>query len=310
MRIPGILMSCLILITMHLCACSKAGPGAGGSGGPDSTVIQPLSDTPLNTAAAATLADVSYGADAKQKMDIHLLAGRNNSTPLLILLHGGAWSAGDKNELKAIVDFFTGQGVNVANINYRLTNNSSSSVRWPDILSDIGNAVDFIRAQSATIGTRNSRFVLFGLSAGAQLALLHSYSYDSDGLVSAVIGFGTPTKFNDIAWKSNPFANVARQALPPLTGQNFTTDTSNSLLKKLSPYYSSRFKPTLLLHGDQDKEVPFSQSVLMKAKLETSGVASSFIPLPHAGHSGEGVNAQDYTNAFNACAAWVKKYSN
>src|ERR1700712_2046451 len=114
MRIPGILMSCFILITFQLCSCSKAGPEAGGSAGPDTTAVKPLSDTPLNTAVAATLTDVSYGPDAKQKMDIYLLAGRNSSTPLLILLHGGAWSAGDKTELKATVDFFTGQGVNVA----------------------------------------------------------------------------------------------------------------------------------------------------------------------------------------------------
>jgi dipeptidyl aminopeptidase/acylaminoacyl peptidase len=44
------------------------------------------------------------------------------------------------------------------------------------------------------------------------------------------------------------------------------------------------YPPTLLLHGDNDTDVPFEQSVLMDKELERRGVRHEFIAMAGRGH--------------------------
>ena len=44
------------------------------------------------------------------------------------------------------------------------------------------------------------------------------------------------------------------------------------------------YPPTLLLHGDNDTDVPFEQSVLMARELERQGVQHEFIAMAGKGH--------------------------
>lgn len=53
-------------------------------------------DTPA--VESKSIMNVSYGASAEQKMDVYLPANRSVSTPVVMLLHGGGFVAGDKNE--------------------------------------------------------------------------------------------------------------------------------------------------------------------------------------------------------------------
>ena len=54
--------------------------------------------------AAKTFLNVKYGTDAKQAMDVYLPAGRSTTaTPVLILIHGGGWTEGSRNDLNVFV---------------------------------------------------------------------------------------------------------------------------------------------------------------------------------------------------------------
>jgi len=44
------------------------------------------------------------------------------------------------------------------------------------------------------------------------------------------------------------------------------------------------YPPTLFLHGDNDTDVPFEQSVLMAKELERHGIQHELILLPGRGH--------------------------
>src|SRR5436190_20202373 len=73
--------------------------------------------------AAQNQANVAYGTDAAQKMDIYLPAGRSgSSTKVIILIHGGGWSTGDKADFNSYVDTLKRRlpGYAIFNINYRL----------------------------------------------------------------------------------------------------------------------------------------------------------------------------------------------
>src|SRR4051812_10247664 len=73
--------------------------------------------------AEQSYANVSYGTDLAQKMDVYLPAGRStDSTKLIIMVHGGAWSSGDKADFDTYVTVLKQDfpGYAIANINYRL----------------------------------------------------------------------------------------------------------------------------------------------------------------------------------------------
>ncbi|MGB3090448.1 MAG: hypothetical protein WBB20_10820, partial [Chitinophagaceae bacterium] len=67
----------------------------------------PLRDT--------TITNISYGANTSQKFDLGLPAGRTATTPLVVVVHGGGWSTGDKNELTWLLNGLKQRGYAVAN---------------------------------------------------------------------------------------------------------------------------------------------------------------------------------------------------
>jgi acetyl esterase/lipase len=50
----------------------------------------------LKTAEATELKNISYGADAQQTYDIYLPKNRSLNTRVMLLIHGGGWTSGDK----------------------------------------------------------------------------------------------------------------------------------------------------------------------------------------------------------------------
>jgi acetyl esterase/lipase len=103
------------------------------------------SDAGNTNLVAETILNVSYGADAQQKMDVYLPEGRTTTnTKALILLHGGAWASGDKSEMTSAVTALKATLPDYAffNLNYRLA--YSGGNLWPTQMDDINAAVNFI----------------------------------------------------------------------------------------------------------------------------------------------------------------------
>src|SRR5688572_25872652 len=82
-----------------------------------------------DTVAAQTSMNVAYGSDPQQVMDIYLPAGRSTTnTKVMILIHGGAWTSGDKSDFTIYVDSLKKRlpAYAVFNINYRLSNGGAN----------------------------------------------------------------------------------------------------------------------------------------------------------------------------------------
>jgi acetyl esterase/lipase len=134
---------------------------------------------------AMTLTDISYGGDSRQKMDVYLPANRSSSTPVVVLIHGGGFVAGDKNEFSQQSQSLSAQGFVVLNINYRLVDidgvlsnpmvHKPSAVKIADQLSDVQAAVDFAASKSAEWNMSTDKWAVTGHSAGGTLALLYAY---------------------------------------------------------------------------------------------------------------------------------------
>jgi acetyl esterase/lipase len=247
---------------------------------------------------AETLTNVAYGEDPKQQMDIYLPDGRDStSTRLMILLHGGGWTRGDKSEFNPYITALMERlpGYAFANINYRLFDNGLH--KFPDQENDIRAAVDFLVNKSGEYGF-SKNIVLMGASAGAHLALLQGYKNMGEIKPRAIVSFFGPTDLEHL------YRNPGYPAVPFLLGSlmGTTPDKDPEFYRSSSPiqYVNRQSPPTLLLHGGNDNLVPAGQARLLNDKLEKLGVKHDLIIYPEAGHGWRGRNLEDSFNKIKA----------
>ncbi|HEX6848971.1 MAG TPA: alpha/beta hydrolase [Chitinophagaceae bacterium] len=249
---------------------------------------------------SVTMINVSYGANAQQKMDVYLPANRNtSSTKVMIMIHGGGWNTGDKSDFDQYVDSLKKREPDYAifNINYRLANP-------PDIFpaqeQDVKAAVEFIYNKRTEYGI-SDKFVLLGASAGAHLALLQGYKYTTPVKPKAIIDFFGPTDL--VGMYNNPPNPLVQPLLNAVLGA--TPVTNNTIYTQSSPinFVSTQSPPTLILHGGTDFVVSPSQSGSLDTKLSASGVIYQYIFYPNEGHGWVGANLVDSFNKIEAFLA-------
>lgn len=112
--------------------------------------------------------EIAYGADPKQRLDL-LVPADVKRAPLLLFVHGGGWSIGDKRTGAGVkAAHFTDNGWAFASTNYRLV----PQVTVEQQAADIAAAIAWSRANAAANGLESDRIVLMGHSAGAHLVAL------------------------------------------------------------------------------------------------------------------------------------------
>lgn len=113
--------------------------------------------------------EFAYGSDAKQRLDFIAPTATIGPVPLVVFIHGGGWSIGDKGYGDAAkATFFTGKGYAYASLNYRLVPDATVEQQGADVAA----ALAYLRTNATTLGIDPDRIVLMGHSAGAHLAAL------------------------------------------------------------------------------------------------------------------------------------------
>jgi acetyl esterase/lipase len=254
---------------------------------------------------AKTLPNVSYGSNQRNIMDVYLPANRSAATtPVMILIHGGGWVEGNKNDLDGYLEVLKRNGPEYAvfNMNYRLAGNGQNL--FPAQELDVKQCIEFIYSKRKEYNI-SDRFVLLGASAGGHLALLHAYKYTSPVKVKAVVSFFGPTDLT--AFYNNPPNIFVPIALQNVTG---TTPQLNPALYQNSSsvnFVTATSCPTLILQGGNDPLVPASQAELLKAKLVTAAVPHQYVFYPNGGHGDW--DAATYADAFTKIDAFLSTYN-
>jgi acetyl esterase/lipase len=119
----------------------------------------------LGGAADAGPAEIAYGPSASQRLDVYPRPGPA-AAPLLLYVHGGAWSVGDKRDVHALPAFARRHGFLLASAGYRLGAGAGKAAE------DVGAAAAWLLANGAAFGGDPRRLFLVGWSAGGQLAAL------------------------------------------------------------------------------------------------------------------------------------------
>lgn len=107
-----------------------------------------------------------YGA-ASLSLDFYK-SHEDGKKPCVIVVHGGSWSSGDRQQLPELNNRLASGGYHVAAIDYRLAPAHQS----PAPVEDIKKCLQYLREHSDKLNVDTSKFVLLGRSAGAQIALL------------------------------------------------------------------------------------------------------------------------------------------
>lgn len=133
----------------------------------------------VNVAWAGTVKlerDCSYvgnfaksGRKGLQTLDVYFDGDRSSSKPVVVFIHGGAFTSGDKiTDGAVLAPMFVDAGCVYVSVNYRL----SPAVRFPAHVEDVASAIAWLRSHVRAYGGDPGRLVLVGHSAGAQLAAL------------------------------------------------------------------------------------------------------------------------------------------
>lgn len=215
--------------------------------------------------------------------------------PGVIVVHGGAWSGGDKGDISVPANrYLAARGYVVYDIQYRL----APAFKFPAALEDVECALGYVRTHREG-EVDPERLALVGRSAGAHLALLAAYraardpvpnGCDRPASVKAVIALYPPTDlvvgYREPAEPDLINAHGTLEAFlggtPEAVPDRYRDATPQSWLDRAVP-------PTLLIHGEADQIVRPNQSVRLASALRAAGRRVGSLLVPGAGHGFDAV---------------------
>ncbi|HEY5918193.1 MAG TPA: alpha/beta hydrolase [Chryseolinea sp.] len=277
------------------------------------------------------------------KADLFRTADNTSLKPVIIWIHGGALIFGSRNDLpEEQKKFYLKAGYSLVSIDYRL----APSTKLPEIVDDVADAIQWVHKNGPdSLGIDPEKIFVVGHSGGAYLALTSGYS--SKIRPRAIVSF---YGYGDIRgkWYTSPSAFYLTQpAVSKSRAEKLMSDsviTSASFQDRFDLYLYSRQKgnwpdlvsghdpkkeaqwfktfcpidnidagypPVLLIHGDKDTDVPFSQSAELDRVLESKGIKHKFLQMKNYGHVfdafGGGLANPDVANVFNEISAFLGK---
>lgn len=262
------------------------------------------------SAGVQRIADVPYGMDPAQRMDVYVptsptgtgtgtnrLVASAVRAPVIFMVHGGAWRMGDKAVGRVVqekVSRWVPKGFIFISINYRLLPDTPVAVQERDVQAALMAA----QQRVSTWGGDPSRFILMGHSAGAHLV--------------ALLNARAPQALREGAWPwlgtvslDSAVMNVPaymRAPHMPLYDDAFGSDPAYWLA--LSPFrqWTAGAPPMQMVCSTERADQPCTQADAMARHVRNQGGRAEVLPqdLDH----GE-INAQlgldsDYTRAVEA----------
>lgn len=212
--------------------------------------------------------DIPYGEHDRLKLDVYKPDTPNAGAPVLIYVHGGSWSDGNKNLYKFLGENLAANGYEVVIPNYRLF----PGIKFPDPVTDTAQMAAWTARQYP-----NRKIVLMGHSAGGYNVLmaglvpkyLEEAGVDRCGRIAGIISLAGPTGI--IPLKEEPYITIFPDRF---TGKDAPLNNTGDPAP-----------PLFLLHGADDTTVyPQNQKKLAKLVNERGGKAE-IIVYPKVDHT-------------------------
>ena len=114
----------------------------------------------------------------KLRADIYI-PGKGDHHPGVLLIHGGGWVSGSKENLRIMGQYLAKEGYVAVVANYRL----SGEAKFPAAVHDLKAALTWVRSNKAEFRVDPDRIAVLGTSAGAQLATLLGVSQGDNAFI-------------------------------------------------------------------------------------------------------------------------------
>jgi arylformamidase len=114
--------------------------------------------------------DIAYGADPAQGIDVYL-PSKPDRAPILVMVHGGAWRLGDKDNARVVdnkVARWVPKGIIFVSVNYRMMPEAEPLTQAEDVARALAKVQDLAPGW----GGDPANIILMGHSAGAHLVAL------------------------------------------------------------------------------------------------------------------------------------------
>jgi acetyl esterase/lipase len=223
--------------------------------------------------------------DVDLKVDIYSPKATPSNGASIIVIHGGSWNGGVRNDFPQWNQWFDENGFTVFDIDYTL----SPQPNYLSAINDVKKAVSWVKQNASEFNISTDKIMLLGRSAGAHLALISAYSANSqDEQVKGVISLYAPT---DLIWDyanlSNEYVIDGRGTLAKFLGGN--PNESQEIRERFlfaSPIenVSKNSPPTLLIHGGKDQLVRLENMERLAGKLNELNVVNETLNIPYGQH--------------------------
>lgn len=248
----------------------------------------------LNAPALVDIqSDIAYAThgDTTLQLDLYRPLVRSRPLPLVVVIHGGSWRSGSKEDMTEFSYDIAAQGMAAASIDYRLIQQGGT---FPAPVLDVIDATAFLRDRASDFGIDPDRLAVLGVSAGGHLALMSGMVPDLSVLdparpaerpfeFKAIVNIEGPTDFT-----VDPADYSSRQIrlIEGFLGKTIADDPDGSHRRAASPVIYAREDgpPVLTIHGTADQTVPFAQAQALEAALEAARAPHSFIPIQGMDH--------------------------
>ncbi len=226
----------------------------------------------LSSGQSIRSADVAYGSESRQRLDVYRPRVRGNPAPVVVFLYGGRWQGGSKDQYRLLGDAFARRGVVVVVPDYRLY----PEVKFPGWVEDAAQTVRWTRNNIERLGGDTAQIWVVGHSSGAHTAVLLAlddrYLSDAGLPANAVRGYVSIAGPVDTVW-TDP--DVQALMGPP---EGWPATYARTHIAE------GREANLLFLHGSDDKTVSASNSNTLAARIRNSGGCALAVLYRGVGH--------------------------
>ena len=264
--------------------------------------IRKIPNNPSLRGLARFYKDVKFASPKGVDLYMQIMApsfteNEERTYPLILFIQGSAWTFPDVNYEIPQLARYAQAGYVVATVTHR---SCIDGHPWPAFLQDVKTAIRFLRAHSEEYHIDPYKVCALGTSSGGNTSLLLGLTGDDSTLITedyaeysskvqlVVECFG-PT---DLVAMAKEFYKPGMDELEELFRQliGAPLDEGKDVLEAMSPMYrveaDEDYPPFLIIHGDADEVVPYSQGTIMYEKFLELGYDASMICIPDAPHEG------------------------
>ena len=238
---------------------------------------------------------MTYVADGtdRQRLNVFFPEKSAKPLPLIVWIHGGAWSAGSKDHCPAMR--LLEDGYAVASVTYRFSQHGV----FPAQIEDCRAAIRWLRGHAAELNIDPTRIGAWGSSAGGHLVALlgvagdhaawdKGENLDQSARVQAVVNWFGPADLLTMGAQSDSDSRIkhddANSPESRLIGGAVQEQKEKARAASPVTYATEDDAPMLLMHGDRDELVPHAQSIELRDALQKAGAEATLQTLPGAGH--------------------------